>query len=47
MISFNSVGDTPNYTLNWSVLDHVDSTKYWGVTLNQIAGSTTYIITKC
>jgi len=33
IISFNSVGDTPNYTLNGSVLDHVDSTKYLGVML--------------
>jgi len=33
IVSFNSVEDTPNYTWNESVLDHVDSTKYLGVTL--------------
>ena len=33
IISFNSVGDTPGYMLNGSVLDHVDSTKYLSVTL--------------
>jgi len=33
IISFNSVDDTPNYTLNKSVLDYLHSTKYLGVTL--------------
>ena len=31
--SITSVGDTRGYMLNGSVLDHVDSTKYLGVTL--------------
>ena len=33
IFSFNAVGDTPEYTLDGSVLDHWDSTKYRGVTL--------------
>ena len=32
VISFNSVGDTPGYMWNGSVLDHVDSATYLGVT---------------
>jgi len=33
IISFNSVGDTPSYTLNGSVLNYVDFTKYLAVPL--------------
>jgi len=33
IISFNSVGDTPSYTLSGSVLNYVDFTKYLGVPL--------------
>ena len=33
IISFNPKTDTPQYKLSGSVLDHVDSTKYLGVTL--------------
>jgi len=34
IISFNCVVDTPNYILNGSVLYHVNSTEYLGVTLH-------------
>ena len=33
IMSFNSTASTPDYTLNGSILEHVDSTRYLGVTL--------------